>query len=316
MSLAHIESAARRDAARVEGQLIYAQFLQTIVLPALIASIVWFREEILRLGDWLFFVLLFVFVALQAFLFIISIRAKHSVQDFYFYAKDLKSTVDELQIDVDAALMRAELYSFIEKYGASNASALLFYRGQQLDSNDLNRIVENILEPLVTNGEAIFRFGPTEKWNFVVYIYEPSRDALVPIWRRKGMTHPSEGLGREWGRGQGHVGFAFANSRPIITEDSRNPDVRNLVTATEGQARDYDESVYISFASMPIGPVADQVEPLGVVVATSDRPGRFSSENSRIMAHVALALANALSVVAPATVDALSSILRGRDDHG
>jgi GAF domain len=109
--------------------------------------------------------------------------------------------------------------------------------------------------------------------------------------------------------GRGHVGFAFANNRPIITEDSRNPDVKNLVSASEDHSRDYDESVYISFASIPIGPVKDQQEPLGVLVATSDRPQRFSSENSRIIAHAALALANALTVMAPSTGESLSSII-------
>lgn len=312
MSFARIESAARGDAARVEWQLIFAQGTQTIILPALIASIVWFREKILLLGEPFFFVLLAVFVVLQLVLFFVSLRAKQSVQDLYFHAKDLKTKADGLESDKETLLKRAELYSFIEKYGASNSSALLSYRGQTFDSNELQRIVGNVLDPLWTNGEGIFGFGPSERWNFVVYIYEPSRDALVSIWRQKSQTHPSEGLGREWRRGQGHVGFAFANSRPIITEDSSNPDVRNLVTATGGHARDYDESVYVSFASIPIGPVGDQDEPLGVVVATSDRPGRFSSENSRIIEHASLALANALTFVAPKTVETLGSIIKER----
>jgi hypothetical protein len=314
MSFGHIESAARRDAGRIEWQLIFAQAAQTILLPAMIASLVWYRETILLLGNPYFFVLLGVFVFLQLVLFVLALRAKYSVQDLYFHAKDLKTTADELESKAETILKRAELYSFIERYGASNSSALFSYRGQALDSNELQRIVDNVLDPLWTNGEDIFGFGPTERWNFVVYIYEPSRDALVSIWRRKSETHPSRGLGRDWRRGQGHVGFAFANSRPIITEDSRNPDVRNLVTAIEGHARDYDESVYVSFASIPIGPVGDQDEPLGVVVATSDRPGRFSSENSRIIEHASLALANILTLVAPTTVETLSSIMRN-DDH-
>jgi hypothetical protein len=314
MSFARIENAARSDAGRVEWQLIFAQAAQTIVLPALIASVVWYRETILKLGDLYFFVLLAVFVVLQFFLFFFSLRAKQSVQDLYFDAKDLKTRADGLESDAATILKRAELYSFIERYGASNSSALFPYRGQPLDSNELQRIVGNVLDPLWTNGEGIFGFGPTERWNFVVYIFDPYRNALVSIWRQKSQTHPSEGLGREWRHGQGHVGFAFANSRPIITEDSRNPDVRNLVTAPEGHARDYDESVYVSFASIPIGPVGDQDQPLGVMVATSDRPGRFSSENSRIIEHASLALCNALTLVAPATVDTLSTIMR-QDDH-
>jgi hypothetical protein len=52
----------------------------------------------------------------------------------------------------------------------------------------------------------------------------------------------------------------------------------------------------VSFASIPIGPVGESDEPIGVLVATSDRAGRFTSENSRILAHAALAIANAVSV--------------------
>jgi hypothetical protein len=148
----------------------------------------------------------------------------------------------------------------------------------------------------VSNGEQIFGFGPSEKWNFVVYLYSTSADILMPVWREKAQSHPSDGLGRIWRRGQGHVGFSFANSKAIITEDARSRDVRNLVSAAEGHARDYDESTYISFTSIPIGPVGKQEEPFGVLVATSDRVGRFTSENSRILAHAALAIANALSV--------------------
>src|SRR5262245_34019629 len=124
MSFARIESAARSEAARVEWQLIFAQAAQTIVLPALIASIVWYREKILLLGDPFFFVLLAVFVVLQLVLFVISLRAKYSVQDLYFHAKDLKATTEGLNSEAAAILKRAELYSFIEKYGASNSSAL------------------------------------------------------------------------------------------------------------------------------------------------------------------------------------------------
>src|SRR5262249_37709930 len=98
-------------------------------------------------------------------------------------------------------------------------------------------------------------------------------------------------------RGQGHVGYAFANSRAIITEDSRSPDVNNLVSAVDSQLRRYDPDTYVSFASIPIGPVRYGSEAAGVVVAPSDRAGRFTKENSRIIVHAAIALGNVLTTV-------------------
>jgi hypothetical protein len=309
MAFEEIEKGARNVAWLGEWQLRFAQAVQTILLPALIAAIVWFREQILQTGGALFFVLLAVFVSFQLFLFILGLVAKQSVQDLYFHAKDLKESADSLRLERDGLLKRAELYSFIEKYAAACSSSLLSYSGQTLDWAGLERVVKNVLEPLVANGEDIFGFGPSEKWNFVVYIYHQATDELVAVWREKGQAHPSEGLGRKWRRGQGHVGFAFANARAVITEDGRDQDVRNLVTAPEGHRRDYDEDVYVSFASIPIGPVGAQLEPLGVLVATSDRAGRFSSENSRIFAQAALALANCISMMAPATVATLNTVI-------
>jgi hypothetical protein len=127
MSFDHIERAARKDASRGEWQLRFAQAFQTIVLPALIASIAWFREPILALGGGFFFVLLAVFVLLQVALFVISLTAKQSVQDLYFHAKELKAQIEVSEREVADALRRAELYSFIERYGGTCASSLLSY---------------------------------------------------------------------------------------------------------------------------------------------------------------------------------------------
>jgi hypothetical protein len=240
MAFTYIENAARKDAEGGEWLLRFAQAVQTIVIPGLIASVAWYREQILQLGGSFFFWLLGALILLQLILFLLSLKAKQSVQDLYFHSKDLKKRGDELEQDVGNILRRTELYSFTEKYGASCASSLLAYAGQKLETNDdLQRVVGNMLEPLVANGEKIFAFGPCEKWNFVVYLYSRPQDVLIPVWRRKGESHPSQDLGRKWRRGQGHVGFAFANNRPIITEDSRNPDVKNLVSASQGYSRDY-----------------------------------------------------------------------------
>jgi hypothetical protein len=298
MAFAKIEAAARRDAGQSEKLLRGSQAAQAILIPALIGGLAWFRDDIQKAGGvGLFLLLLVVFVLVQFWLFFVSTSAKQSVQDLYFVSKDLQNQLDASRTQIQQLKNRTELFILTEKFASACSYSLLDYSSQNVaDSEGLKRIIANFLEPLASNGEQIFGFGPAEKWNFVVYFFSTTANVLLPVWREKAQSHPSQGLGRTWGRGQGHVGFSFANSRAIITEDARNPDVQSLVTAAEGHAREYDTSTYVSFASIPIGPVGESDEPIGVLVATSDRAGRFTSENSRILAHAALAIANAVSV--------------------
>ncbi len=63
-------------------------------------------------------------------------------------------------------------------------------------------------------------------------------------------------------------------------------------------ANDYDETAYRSYASIPI--LLDETdgatdEPIGVVLATSDRKDRFNKANCQILKQLAKVLFNILS---------------------
>jgi hypothetical protein len=295
--LVAIETAARADARRAESFAKYAQLAQTIVIPALIVALAWYREPILAVSGNLFLMPLGVLVIAQVSLFFVTNSAKQSVQDLYFHAKDLGAKISTLETEQVRLLERAGIFLFIDNYAETYCKTLLAYKGQGVKTKEeFLRVVENVLDPLVENGEAIFGFGPSEKWNFVVYIFDSDKNVLVPLWREKSRTHPATGNGRAWGRGQGHVGYAFANQRAIITEDCRRDDVRNLVNAQGNLAQEYDVNTYVSFASVPFGSREPGRDPIGVLVATSDRPGRFTRDNSRLIVHAAVALANVLGV--------------------
>lgn len=115
-----------------------------------------------------------------------------------------------------------------------------------------------------------------------VYIYSKERDLLIPVWRKRSECHPSSGAGRSWGRGQGHVGKAFVDRKPIVTGDAGHPDVKQLCGAPASLEAEYDQLAYRSFASVPIL-AATQESPYGVLVATSDVVDRFDDVSSQLL---------------------------------
>lgn len=213
---------------------------------------------------------------------------------------------NEEQGDTIAALTDegAQLNALIDKlafqanYSSSVRSAILTFARQKIESvQALEKAVDDLASPLYLEGEFIFDIGPSEAWSFAVYLYSEQKDLLVPIWRRKSQNHksPRGNLGREWGRGEGHVGKAFVDQRMIITGDAQHPDAEPFSAVPAVKERDYDKALYRSFASVPIGPLlADDGRPYGVLVGTSDRVGRFGRDNAGVLVQIAGAVASLL----------------------
>ncbi len=157
--------------------------------------------------------------------------------------------------------------------------------------DDLNEALGEMLSPLYLDGGETLGLEASEKWGIAVYLYSGKQDKLILVWREKSRNHPSAGEGRAWGRGEGHVGKAFVNGKPLVTRDASHQDVVQLCSAPSHLERDYDEKAYRSFASIPIGPVKDEPFPYGVLVGTSDHVGRFDGEKAKLMKHFADSIA-------------------------
>src|SRR5690606_30597181 len=95
--------------------------------------------------------------------------------------------------------------------------------------------------------------------------------------------------------GQGHVGKAFADYKPIITGDASHPDVIQLCGAPVDKERSNDFDVYRSFASIPIGLNGDDL-PYGVLVATSNVKDRFDQDSAVLLLHYASAIAALIAI--------------------
>jgi hypothetical protein len=127
-------------------------------------------------------------------------------------------------------------------------------------------------------------------WNFAVYLWNPKTSRLDPIWRERARNHPSTGPGRTWGANEGHIGHAFQNRKELITPNAQVAEVAALMDAGNN-SRPYDAQAYCSYVSEPILTTDPAALPYGVLVATSNKVGRYDPANARVLKHAAVALA-------------------------
>jgi len=160
---------------------------------------------------------------------------------------------------------------------------------------ELRTAIDDLATPLYLQNEALFGFGSSEQWCFTLYLYSQHHEQLLPVWRRKSANHLSGDKPRIWERGEGHVGKAFVDQKAIITGNASDGEVAEFSTLPPGREKDYDSKTYISYASIPVGPIlSEDRRPYGVLVGTSDRPGRFDRENSAILYQISGAVASLL----------------------
>ncbi len=84
---------------------------------------------------------------------------------------------------------------------------------------------------------------------------------------------------RNWRVGHGFAGAAYDRDREIVLADAQTPSVLAMLNVPEGMLRTDDAIKYRSVAAVPIR-VAGLEKPWGVVIATSDKPGRFDPSDN------------------------------------
>jgi hypothetical protein len=144
--------------------------------------------------------------------------------------------------------------------------------------DDLKKYARSILGLIVERKASLFGMDD-EEWNFAVYYYSKSTEKLECLACRRATDIPPDHVHRSWDVGEGHVGLAFSRSNELIFSDATRDELRPVIGAKGAKLRDYDEEKYKSLASMPIS--TDGEHPLGILIATSDRIGRFKNEAER-----------------------------------
>ena len=290
-----IADVAKKELRAVVSQRRLTGIMSVATFPAAVALWASFHEKLLSIDEVLFWVVLGIILSFHLLFSVCHLKGPHLVQEVYFEARKIFENNVELQ-EVNAGLVSdIEYLSILQDAALAWDVMEVQYVSNGISSlEELHESIDEILGVVVENREELFGFRPRERWNFAVFLFDRNRSKLIPVWRKKHTNHPSEGSGREWGPGQGHVGKAFADRSAKITSDATDSDVAELLRLPDGMARGYDVTTYRSFASIPIGPMRSDDDPIGVLVATSDEVGRFDLANSLILRHAASSLANVL----------------------
>jgi hypothetical protein len=170
------------------------------------------------------------------------------------------------------------------RYGAvfaawASACLALIERRCAMSSFDDSGVAEaqrEFLKATERNAEALFGFERGERWSLTIYAYHQASNSLRHAARTASENHPGRGReGRTWPAGEGHVGRAWTSGRIVTTPDATDPGIRDLLAVAATNRKPDDDEVYRSYISAPFGGDAGGQSPAGVLVATSDRVGRF-----------------------------------------
>lgn len=289
--ISKIETLARKEAATVVRYSKASVLAANVFLPAAIAVWLNLYSVLSPVDVALFWIPMAALVLAQAVLVWIQLRGPHTVQEAYFEARSLQDRVAELGSSNERLVSEIGYLSTVQEAAFAWHVMLRGYVAQGIsEPSAFIEAVDEIMSIAVGAREKLFAMESGELWNFSLYVMIPSRGKLVPVWRDREPRHPSVNKGREWGPGQGHIGKAYADRSAKITNDATDPDVAGLLEPPEPMRQAYDDKAYRSFASIPVGLMVDDADPFGVLVATSDRVGRFNKGNCLILRHAALVL--------------------------
>jgi len=283
--------------------------MATFVLPALVT--VWVAMPSLNWFDiskWVFFAVLAVLAAGWILLGYLSFKTTFPATALYVEhtaeMEGLRAELGVARAGAEAALLDAvdlregiNTLSLVAEVGTYWTMMLNEYvlRGVG-GEGELKSAIEEVLSAVIERRDRTLGIEPEELWNFAVYYHDGARNMLRPILRVKHERHPSHGNGREWPPGLGHVGLAFVKGEAVITSDATDAAVAALLAPPGKQSLAYDNAVYVSLAAIPIPSKQGTASPLGVLVGTSNRKGRFTEKNSLILAQAAPVLACVMSL--------------------
>jgi hypothetical protein len=264
----------------------------TVIFPAIIAIIIGVYSDLTKLGASFFWIPLGLFIILHCVTAFFYIKDDRLVHEVYHRAQSIIDENGKLSENV-IELRNTVIQSYVHMSAALYWMPML-YRYTQIGFVSVEEFQENadeLLSVIIEGRSELFGFTERELWNFACYVFDEERQFLVPVWRRKHDRLPSEGLGRSWAIGTGHVGKAFADNEAKITADATHETVIGHMRAPVSQRHEHDETVYRSFAAILIQIGDEGDRPLGILVGTSDVAGRFTKDNSLILYHAANVLA-------------------------
>lgn len=195
---------------------------------------------------------------------------------------DLVEKITSLSLDLTATeAENGYLRKSIEALGAQYSCLSTFVDARDgVDCGRSEEAIESAIDAvfvvLISHKERLFNFDVSEKWNFAFYIM---KDGVLKCRFCKRNFSVSPSGYREWPPGQGHVGLAFHQQDELIEEDISG---KPIYQGRGPLLRAYDEATYRSIVSIYVADIETR-DGVGVLVATSNVPGRFDSENAQVV---------------------------------
>jgi hypothetical protein len=153
----------------------------------------------------------------------------------------------------------------------------------------LEEAAKQLLETVADQRSQLFGIRDEEQWNFAIYLRAGS--LLTCLCHRRNFGQPGE-VARDWPIGGGHVGLAYQREGELVNDDVAAEEVFQ----GKGELnRDYDRTRYRGTASICIPDVNDGGQPVGVLVATSSRVGRYNQANVQPLRDLAQSIGAILS---------------------
>ena len=159
--------------------------------------------------------------------------------------------------------------------------------------------VARVLEIGVSVIRSAIAFSMDEAWTISAYRADPGPEgAVLTCIAASRFDGRDAAKTRSWPVGVGHTGAAYARSAEIVVADLADPALGTLDQLPVPWAHGTDTERYRSIAAVPIRALNDG-KPWGVVVASSDKPDRFTLDRDApgsISAEVVRGLAGMLAL--------------------
>jgi hypothetical protein len=153
----------------------------------------------------------------------------------------------------------------------------------------LQDITKGLLEEVADQRSQLFSIREDEQWNFAIYLQDQGQLTCLHFLRNFGQ--PGD-VPRSWPIGSGHVGLAYLRDGELVNEDVATEEV---FQGKGDLARNYDKARYRGTASICIPDVNDGGPPVGVLVATSSKVGRYTQANVQPLRDLAQSIGAILS---------------------
>lgn len=267
----------------------YVLFISSIVVPAVLgilgAVLGWSPDLKPYIVPVQITLLIFAFV-LGCGLFAFEEHAALVFQKFAIEAQKTSKLQNEIERQGIEIVQLSAHISCLSVAARAVESALLATRPIRAG---LEQTAKHLLETMADQRSPLFGIREEEQWNFAIYLR--IGDQLNCLCHRRSFGQPTD-VARSWPIGAGHVGLAYQRDGELVNDDVAADEV---FQGKGEQNRDYDKTRYRGTASICIPDINDDRPPIGVLVATSSKVGRYTQANVQPLRDLAQSLGAILS---------------------